>query len=80
MFVSDDPSMQGLSTGSLKVLAGQGGHAVERIPAPFYEELYKDEGDDHLIPKAKKAELTDIGLILHSSGLLKYPFCEGTEH
>jgi len=70
MFVSEDPSMQGLATGSLKVLAGQGGHQVKRIPTPFFDELYepRPKEDSIPIPKAKKVDLEGPGLILHSSG------------
>lgn len=70
MFVSEDPSMQGLSAGSLKVLAGQGGHHVERLPVPFFDEVYAPQSDEEAlsIPKAKKVDLTSPGLILHSSG------------
>lgn len=71
MFVSDDPSMQGLATGSLKTLAGQGGHQVKRIPTPFFDELYelRPKEDSIPIPKAKKVDLAGPGLILHSSGM-----------
>lgn len=70
LFVSEDPSMQGLSAGSLKVLASQGGQSVERIPIPFFDDVYAEATEEELnaITKVKHAELTGPGLILHSSG------------
>lgn len=72
IFVSEDPSMQGLSAGSLKVLAGQGGHSVERIPVPFFDEVYAEGSPEELsaIPKVGGVEdLNTLGFILHSSGV-----------
>lgn len=74
MFVSEDPSMQGLSAGSLKVLAGQGGQRVERLPTPFFDELYqpRPEEDALPLPDIPKADLSAPGVILHSSGKSSY--------
>lgn len=70
IFVSEDPSMQGLSAGSLKVLAAQGGQEVQRITTPFFDELYLtySNEDDSLPPAAEKREFDSVALILHSSG------------
>lgn len=70
MFVSGDPSMQGLSAGALKMAKATEGHSVELIPTPFYTELYESrpEEDRKPIPPAKKADLKAQGLMLHSSG------------
>lgn len=74
MFVSEDPSMQALSAGSLKMLAGQGGQKVERLPTPFFDELYqpRPEEDARPLPPLAKADLSAAGVILHSSGKSSY--------
>ncbi|KAF8311061.1 acetyl-CoA synthetase-like protein [Clavulina sp. PMI_390] len=75
LFVSEDPSMQGLSKGSLKVLLGQGGQEVERLPMPFYFDVAGPAapGEEESIVPVAHAELDSPGLILHSSGSTSFP-------
>jgi acyl-CoA synthetase (AMP-forming)/AMP-acid ligase II len=81
IFLSEDPSMQGLAAGSLKILAGQGDHQVKRIVTPFFDELYESrpKEDSIPIPKTKGVDLAGPGLILHSSGKTLYAIDSG-EH
>ena len=76
MLVSGDPSMQGLSAGSLKRLAAdEGSIKVERLSVPFFADLYApfDEKKESL-ESPEKVDLDATCLMLHSSGAFFYVF------
>jgi acyl-CoA synthetase (AMP-forming)/AMP-acid ligase II len=68
IFVSEDQSMLELSAEALKVLAGQGGQVVERLPTPFYDELYAARLKEDTILPARSTEMSSVALYLHTSG------------
>lgn len=70
ILVSGGPSMQGLWAGAAAVLQGGSRHPVKALPTPFYRDLYENRLDENVLPTPStyKAHLSDVGMILHTSG------------